>query len=105
MAEARKRHTVDFLHVKGHSNHQWNDAADTLANRGATGARSSPAGFLTHAPPPPASTELEAEAKAKAEAKAEEAAMVAAAEAAEAARARAAGSLPSGASRKRPIEE
>ena len=46
---------VDFLHVKGHSNHVWNDLADTLANRGATGARSSGAGLLVPngAPPPP----------------------------------------------------
>lgn len=31
---------VRFLHVKGHSNHQWNDRADTLANLGASGQRS-----------------------------------------------------------------
>ena len=32
--------TVRFVHVKGHSNHEWNDRADALANRGATGQRS-----------------------------------------------------------------
>ena len=28
--------TVYFSHVKGHSNHKWNDAADKLANKGRT---------------------------------------------------------------------
>lgn len=46
LAEARKKRVVDFLHVKGHSNHQWNDAADALANRGATGLRSTSSGSL-----------------------------------------------------------
>lgn len=28
---------IRFIHVKGHSNHQWNELADKLANRGANG--------------------------------------------------------------------
>ena len=28
--------TVYFSHVKGHSNHKWNDAADKLANKART---------------------------------------------------------------------
>lgn len=35
---------VGFLHVKGHSGHRWNDAADALANRGAAGERSASGG-------------------------------------------------------------
>ena len=38
------RREVRFLHVKGHSNHRWNDRADQLANRGATGLRSAEVG-------------------------------------------------------------
>ena len=44
---ARARATgrkVRFIHVKGHSNHQWNDRADMLANKGAAGQRSSRSG-------------------------------------------------------------
>jgi len=37
LASARARRAVRFLHVKGHSGHRWNDAADALANRGAAG--------------------------------------------------------------------
>ena len=53
LATARQRRAVRFLHVKGHSNHVWNDAADALANRGATGQRSA-AGGDRCAPPPAA---------------------------------------------------
>ena len=44
LAAARRKRTVRFQHVKGHSGHMWNDTADTLANRGATGARSAVGG-------------------------------------------------------------
>jgi len=44
LADARRRRPVRFQHVKGHSGHVWNDMADTLANRGATGARSATGG-------------------------------------------------------------
>lgn len=54
LAEARKKRKVDFLHVKGHSGHEWNDVADSLANRGATGARSTAGGFLQGGPTDPA---------------------------------------------------
>ena len=37
LSRARARREVRFLHVKGHSNHVWNDTADALANRGAAG--------------------------------------------------------------------
>lgn len=40
LAKAQTQAPVRFLHVKGHSNNQWNDMADQLANLGATGARS-----------------------------------------------------------------
>ena len=39
LALARTTRPVRFLHVKGHSNHTWNDAADQQANDGATGQR------------------------------------------------------------------
>ena len=32
--ETSKHRTVYFSHVKGHSNHKWNEYADKLANRG-----------------------------------------------------------------------
>jgi len=35
LCQVRKDRTVEFKHVKGHSNHVWNDRADELANRGA----------------------------------------------------------------------
>mmetsp|Transcript_424 Transcript_424/g.800 ORF Transcript_424/g.800 Transcript_424/m.800 type:complete len:518 (+) Transcript_424:47-1600(+) len=35
--EVRARRTLRLEHVKGHSNHAWNDHADRLANRGASG--------------------------------------------------------------------
>lgn len=37
LREVRKTREVRFLHVKGHSGHRWNDAADAAANRGAAG--------------------------------------------------------------------
>lgn len=37
LIEARTSCTVTFKHVKAHSGHQWNDLADALAKRGATG--------------------------------------------------------------------
>ena len=37
LIEARMSCTVTFKHVKAHSGHQWNDLADALAKRGATG--------------------------------------------------------------------
>ena len=52
LAAARTRRAVRFLHVKGHSGHRWNDAADSLANRGATGARSAAGGDRLPSPPP-----------------------------------------------------
>lgn len=51
LATARQRRAVRFLHVKGYSNHVWNDAADALANRGATSRRSAVGGDRS-APPP-----------------------------------------------------
>jgi ribonuclease HI len=51
LAQARTKRPVRFLHVKGHSGHKWNDAADSAANRGATGARSSASG--AQRPPAP----------------------------------------------------
>ena len=61
LATARQRRAVRFLHVKGHSNHVWNDAADALANRGAIGQRSAVGGDRrvpppAVSPPPPAAT-------------------------------------------------
>ena len=50
LAGARRRRSVRFLHVKGHSGHEWNDEADRLANRGAAGERSAGAGWLAHGP-------------------------------------------------------
>ena len=41
LMEARAMRPIRFLHIKGHSGHQWNDLADKLANCGANGARSS----------------------------------------------------------------
>eukprot|EP00966_Prymnesium_polylepis_P269577 6227286-Prymnesium_polylepis.1 len=35
---ARAQRPVRFEHVKGHSSHAWNDAADALANRGIGGS-------------------------------------------------------------------
>lgn len=32
--DERKRHTIDWQWVKGHSNHPYNELADTLAKRG-----------------------------------------------------------------------
>ena len=40
LAQARRKRSVRFLHVKGHSGHQWNERADQLANLGETGQRS-----------------------------------------------------------------
>ena len=38
LATALTRRDVRFLHVKGHSGHQWNEKADALANAGAAGS-------------------------------------------------------------------
>jgi ribonuclease HI len=35
-----KKRRIAFSHVKGHSNHMWNDEADRLANKGGTGLSS-----------------------------------------------------------------
>ena len=35
LTDVRKDRNVRFEHVKGHSNHVWNDRADELANKGA----------------------------------------------------------------------
>ena len=35
LLDVRKERKVEFEHVKGHSNHVWNDRADELANKGA----------------------------------------------------------------------
>ena len=35
--EVKQTHTVIFSHVKGHSNHRWNDMVDAMAKRGAGG--------------------------------------------------------------------
>ena len=32
--DEKTRRTIYFSHVKGHSDHQWNDYADALANKG-----------------------------------------------------------------------
>eukprot|EP00401_Gymnodinium_catenatum_P003972 CAMPEP_0117496278 /NCGR_PEP_ID=MMETSP0784-20121206/20571_1 /TAXON_ID=39447 /ORGANISM="" /LENGTH=556 /DNA_ID=CAMNT_0005291237 /DNA_START=115 /DNA_END=1783 /DNA_ORIENTATION=+ len=39
LREVRATRRVRFEHVKGHSGHRWNEAADRLANRGAAGER------------------------------------------------------------------
>ena len=70
LADARKRRTVRFLHVKGHSGHRWNDAADALANRGATGTHSAmggdrpdPPGALPPGAPPPGASDAHTSCK------------------------------------------
>ncbi len=47
LRRAAEGRSVRFVHVKGHSNHVWNDLADELANRGERGERSG-----RGAPPP-----------------------------------------------------
>ena len=83
LAHARARRQVRFLHVKGHSGHQWNDRADALANAGAAGSTCRPDDgipaavehpVLPTAPPPqalpqaPPVRKLGLEAKARLEA-------------------------------------
>lgn len=47
LMEARLKREIRFLHVKGHSGHQWNDAADAAANLGAAGQTTPSEGIAT----------------------------------------------------------
>ena len=45
LRKVKQKRSVRFVHVKGHSGHRWNDAADAAANRGAAGERTPPEGL------------------------------------------------------------
>jgi hypothetical protein len=47
LTKAKRNREIRFLHVKGHSGNQWNDAADAAANTGARGCRTPPGGVLS----------------------------------------------------------